>query len=104
MNSTGIPTSFQLLGHTITVRVIPKSKWRHGKKAIGIWLPDKLTIHILHDPIESNLKAVFCHELTHAILDCFNSKLSHDEAFVDNFGSLLAQALVTFSFEKAAQK
>lgn len=97
--STGIPKSFQLLGHTITVRVIPRSKWRHGKSVVGMWIPDKLRIDLLADPIETQLQATFCHELTHALLDMMNHKLSSDEVFVDNLGALLQQALTTFKTE-----
>ena len=56
--ATGIPKEFQLLGHTIKVRVIPRSKWRHGKGNVGIWMPDKLRIDLLADPIETQLQAV----------------------------------------------
>lgn len=97
--ATGIPKSFQLLGHTINVRVIPRSKWRHGKNVVGIWIPDKLRIDLLADPIETQLQATFCHELTHALLDMMNHDLSHDEVFVDNLGALLQQALTTFKTE-----
>lgn len=97
--STGIPKSFQLLGHTITVRVMPRSKWRHGKNVVGMWIPDKLRIDLLADPIETQLQATFCHELTHALLDMMNHKLSNDEVFVDNLGALLQQALTTFKTE-----
>ncbi len=97
--STGIPKSFQLLGHTINVRIIPRSKWRHGKSVVGMWIPDKLRIDLLADPIESQLQATFCHELTHALLDSMNHELSHDEVFVDNLGALLQQALTTFKTE-----
>jgi hypothetical protein len=98
--ATGIPTSFQLLGHTITVRVISRSKWRHGKNVVGMWMPDKLRIDLLSDPIETQLQATFCHELTHAMLDMMNHELSHDEVFVDNLGALLMQALITFDFNQ----
>lgn len=97
--ATGIPKSFQLLGHTINVRVIPRSKWRHGKNVVGIWIPDKLRIDLLSDPIETQLQATFCHELTHALLDMMNHELSHNEVFVDNLGGLLMQALTTFKTE-----
>lgn len=97
--ATGIPKEFQLLGHTIKVRVIPRSKWRHGKGNVGIWIPDKLRIDLLADPIETQLQATFCHELCHALLDMMNHDLSHDEAFVDNLGALLQQALTTFRTE-----
>ena len=97
--ATGIPARFQLHGHVITVRIIPRSRWRHGKNTVGIWLPDKLRIELLHDPIETQLQQVFCHELTHALLDQMNHELSHNEVFVDNFSALLQQALTTFDFK-----
>ena len=98
-NQTGIPKQFQLLGHTIKVRVIPRSRWRHGKGTVGVWIPDKLRIDLLSDPIETQLQACFTHELVHALLDHMNHELSHDEVFVDNLGGLLQQALTTFEFK-----
>lgn len=98
--ATGIPARFQLLGHTITVRVVPRSRWRHGKQIVGIWMPDRLRIDLLADPIGTQLQATFCHELTHALLDMMNHELSGDEKFVDNLGALLQQALTSFEFDK----
>jgi hypothetical protein len=97
--SSGIPKEFQLLAHTIKVRVIPRSKWRHGKNVVGMWMPDKLRIDLIADPIETQLQATFCHELCHALLDMMNHNLSRDEVFVDNLGALLQQALTTFKTE-----
>jgi hypothetical protein len=97
---TGIPSSFQLLGHRITVRVLPRSKWPHGKDVLGIWEPDKLRIDILNDQVGTAVQATFTHELCHALLDMMNHELSHDETFVDNLGALLMQALTTFDFNK----
>jgi hypothetical protein len=96
MRRAGIPKRFQLLGHVITVRILPKSKWRHGKGVVGMWEPEKLRIDLLANPIESQIQAVFTHELTHALLDHMSHELSHDEVFVDQLGLLLQQALTTF--------
>lgn len=101
--ATGIPARFQLLGHTINVRVIPRSKWRHGKGVVGVWIPDRLRIDLLSDPLETQLQATFCHELVHALLDMMNHELSHDETFVDNLAALLMQALVTFEFHRPSR-
>lgn len=98
--ATGIPSSFQLHGHTIRVRVLPRSKWPHGKGVVGLWDPEKLRIDLLNNQIETQLQATFTHELVHALLDQMNHELSHDEVFVDNLGALLQQALTTFSFDK----
>lgn len=100
---TGIPTRFQLLGHTITVKVIPKSRWRH-KGCVGIWMPDKLRIDLLSNSEVTVLQQVFTHELTHAMLDMISHDLSADERFVDQLGHLLQQALTTFEFDDARTK
>lgn len=95
MKRTGIPKRFQLLGHVITVRVVPKSRWRH-KGAVGIWEPDKLRISIVSGQPMTAMQQTFCHELTHAMLDMISHDLSRSEQFVDQLGHLLQQALTTF--------
>lgn len=95
MKRAGIPKRFQLLGHVITVRIVPKSRWRH-KDAVGIWEPDKLRISILGGQPMTALGQCFCHELTHAMLDMMSHKLSRDEQFVDQYAHLLHNALTTF--------
>ena len=40
----------------------------------------------------------FFHELVHALLNTMNHELAKDEAFVEIFGQLLRQALVTMEF------
>lgn len=46
--------------------------------------------------VRSQAEKVFCHELVHSILDAMSEEeLSKNEKFVDNFGSLLHQALST---------
>jgi len=92
---TGIPKRFQLLGHVIQVRVVPKSRWRH-KGAVGIWEPDKLRISILAGQPITALQQTFCHEWGHAMLCLMSHPLEHDEQFVDQLGHLLQQALTTF--------
>jgi hypothetical protein len=92
---TGIPKSFKLLGHNITVRVIPRSRWKH-KDCVGIWIPDRLRIEILGGQPVTSLQQTFCHEWTHAMLDMMAHPLSRDEQFVDQLGHLLQQSLTTF--------
>jgi hypothetical protein len=96
VSRTGIPKRFQLLGHVIQVRILPRSKWRHGKGVVGMWEPEKLRIDLLSNPIDTQLQTVFTHELVHAMLDHMSHELSHDEVFVDQLGHLLQQALTTF--------
>lgn len=99
----GIPSSFKLVGHKITVKVIPKSRWRR-KSCVGIWLPNQLRIELLDSGEASVVQHTFCHELTHAILDCMGHDLSQNEQFVDTLGALLQQALTTFEFENGRTK
>jgi hypothetical protein len=92
----GIPAHFQLAGHTIKVKVIPPSKWRHGKNCVGMWLPDKYEIHIVSSCKGTNRQQVWAHEAIHAMLDIAgHDDLSRDEQFVDRIGHLLQQMLTT---------
>ena len=100
---SGIPHRLQLMGHTITVKVIPKSRWRR-KSCVGIWMPHKLRIELLDDGEQTVVQHTFCHELTHAMLDMISHELSRDEKFVDQLGALLQQALTTFEFDDARTK
>lgn len=92
----GIPVAFNVHGHKVTVRIVPPSRWRHSKAAVGIYDPNRHRIDLRSDQGETELQQTFCHELVHCLLDEMNHKLSHDELFVDGLGSLLAQALSTF--------
>ena len=93
----GIPRRFKIHGHEVVVSIIPPTKWPHPKTAVGMWDPNRHTIDLRNDLGETELQQVFCHELVHCLLDSFNHKLSRDEVFVDNLGTVLAQALATFS-------
>ena len=97
MRNDGIPRSFQLAGHTIKVRVISAAKWKHGDNCLAIWLPDDYAIDICGNLEGTNRQQVFCHELTHALLDVAgHQSLSEDEDLVDRLGHLLQQALTSF--------
>ena len=93
----GIPRRFKIHGHEVVVSIIPTPKWPHPKTAVGMWDPNRHTIDLRNDLGETELQQVFCHELVHCLLDAFNHKLSRDEVFVDNLGTVLAQALATFN-------
>ena len=96
-----IPKSFQLMGHTITVRVVSQKDWEAlGDKyedlddAVGFWIPaDDLIVIKKQTPAMTY--HTWCHELMHAITYYINSPLTNDEVFIDNAGGLLAQALST---------
>jgi len=94
--SDGIPAHFQLAGHTIKVKVISPSKWRHGKNCVGMFLPDKYEIHIISTCKGTNRQQVWAHEAVHALLTIAgHDDLSNDEALVDRLGHLLQQMLST---------
>jgi hypothetical protein len=96
-----IPKTVQLLGHTITVRVVTRRDWEDladkyedMEDSLGFWIADDNLIVLKRQP-RSLIWHTYCHELMHAILYYANSPLTHDEAFVDITGALLAQALDT---------
>lgn len=93
----GIPRSFSIHAHKIKVSIVPKSRWRHGMNAIGIWEPHKLKISLRGDQPDTVISATFVHELVHASLDSLNDKLSYNEKWVDNYAQVLHQILVSFS-------
>ena len=96
MREDGIPARFQLAGHTIKVKVITPSKWRHGKNCVGMWLPQKNEIHILSSCKGTYRQQVWAHEAIHAILEMAGlDELSSREDKVDLLGHLLQQMLTT---------
>lgn len=96
----GIPRAFQLHGHIITVRILPLSRWPHTKGAVGIWDPSLNRIDLRGDQPDTALQQTLCHEIVHSIMSAMNHRLNDDEVFVDNFGSLLAQALSSFTYRR----
>ncbi len=93
----GIPRRFQIHGHQVTVRIIQLSRWRHPKAAVGIYDPNRHRIDLRGDLGDTEIGQVFCHELSHCLLSEMNHPLNDCEVFVDNLGSLLHQALQTFT-------
>lgn len=95
-----IPKKVQLLGHTIRVSVVSKRVWDElcedydMDDAVGFWRIEDHAIVLLRQP-KSKLLHTFMHELTHAILDMMDDKLSANEKWVDRFSGLLAQAMDT---------
>lgn len=87
-----IPITVPLLGHRITVTIIPAADWPHGE-TVGMWEPAKNAISLHADLSRTALEQTYLHELTHAALDQMAHRLSKNEAFVDQFASLLHQAL-----------
>jgi hypothetical protein len=92
----GIPRRFKMHGHEITVRILPLSRWPHTKGALGLYDPKLHRIDVRSDQPDTAIQQTFCHEFVHAVLGQMDHKLYADEVFVDNFGSLLHQALSSF--------
>jgi len=97
-----VPKQFSLLGHTITVRIVPKRDWDAlldecedmEEGDLGYWIPADNLIVLLRQP-KSQLLHTFYHELMHAVLYYMNSDMWTDEIFVDNAAGLFAQAMDT---------
>lgn len=88
-----LPGVLPLMGHIIPVTLYSADEWPHGDDYIGIWDPNRLAIDLNAEVDGTKLEQVFFHELTHAVLDVMNHRLSRNEAFVDQFASLLHQAI-----------
>jgi Zn-dependent peptidase ImmA (M78 family) len=94
----GIPKKFRLATHSVTVKLVPKSRWKHGR-CIGLWNPQKLQIDVLSSQPASMQKHTFVHELLHACCDAGGEtlqRLSRDEAAIDELALLLTHCLETF--------
>lgn len=96
-----IPKSFQIMAHTITVRVVKKKDWEaltdkyeELEDSVAWWIAADNLIVILKQSHTQMLHS-FYHELSHAVLYYMNSPLTHDENFVDQMGGLLAQVMDT---------
>ena len=86
-----IPKSFNLMGHTITVKRVKEKDWSDDD-AVGFWNSQNSTISVLDGLGDDKTQQIFCHELVHAILsNMAEDDLNNNEKFVDVFGSLLQQ-------------
>ena len=93
-----IPTSFQILNHTITVVI--DNEYCRINECFGVFLLNENKI-VLADRYKTKktwrkypkeiLLHTFYHELTHCILYYMNHKLWNNEKFVDQFAGLIAQ-------------
>ena len=91
-----IPSSFKIMAHTITVRVIPKGEWKYDD-AVGFWDPEKNEILLLKQS-RTQLRHTFWHEVMHAVLDMMSHKQSRDEVFVDQVSGLIYQVMDTAEY------
>lgn len=86
-----IPKSFKVMGHTVTVKRIPPSRWKAGKQCAGWFDPKTLTIAICTGGAQTTQEQTFWHEVTHVIFFALNNPLYENEELVDQIGGLLHQ-------------
>ena len=96
------PAEFHILGHTVQIDVIAPKDWPHGESCVGVWNPAENQISLVEQH-ESGMVHAFCHELVHCTLGFMGHRLYSNEVFVDQFGGLLAQILMTLQ-EKPRKK
>jgi len=97
-----IPSSFQLMGQTITVEFDPNLIFEDDARGIAKFRQNKIILVSKDNEKRpaTQIEQAFCHELVHWILEKMNEmKLCDDEKFVEVFGSLLHQALSTGTFK-----
>lgn len=99
-----IPSAVPMLGHRITVEVIPLDQWQNGDEAVGLWIPTQHVIHIRGDLPDSLQYHTLLHEMLHAALDMMNHKLARNEEFVDQLAGLLSQALTGAEYQKPKRR
>jgi hypothetical protein len=90
-----IPSGFQIMGHKVHVKRIPKTKWKAGKECSGFFDPSNMTIAICSGFGATTQEQTFWHEVTHAIFYCLASEEYDDEKHVDQVGGLLHQIFTT---------
>lgn len=88
-----IPTSFKVLGHTISVLVVPSTEWEHSECG-AYFSPESNRICVRKHSLDSMDNHAFWHEVVHAIFHFLNREtLYTDELLVDNIGAVLAQIM-----------
>lgn len=99
-----IPSSFKLLGKTITVQYDNDLRYRENCSGEARYRTN--TIHLQPSsgswPVtQESTEHTFLHELTHHILQAQGkTDLRNDEEFVDLFSGLLHQALTTMEYKQ----
>ena len=104
-----IPSSFKLLGHTITVEEELTGMYEKGRYGCSGFETKFIRITPKgpqHPVTETSIEHTFLHELVHHILYYSDlaadvksgARLCDQEAFVDLFAGLLHQALTTMEY------
>lgn len=93
-----IPKSYKLLGHTVTVHVVPEEDWKH-QDCVGLYEPHRHRILIRGDLTDSLKLHTLYHEMVHSWLTALGHELNDDEKFVDMLGGMMHQAMTTAKFK-----
>jgi hypothetical protein len=91
-----IPSSFRLMGHTITVELVPPIKWKHPD-CIGLFNPQSMSIQVRKGRTSVVEQAVL-HEAVHAMFYVLSDDDYEDEQKVDGLAGLMHQALTSIKF------
>lgn len=95
MRKSGIPSQFKMAGHTVKIKIVPKSKWKH-KGALATFSPERYEIQIPWGAKGTDAQQRACHEFFHLLFYCAGRMdLYEDEPLVDVCGHLLQQALAS---------
>ena len=106
-----IPSSFELLGKTITVKFEPNLYHQEEKHGLASYRRDEIILQPKCDGIDftqANVEETFFHELVHHICYYAGNVIKHklgdeylhkNEAFVELFSALLHQAFITFKYD-----
>jgi hypothetical protein len=89
-----IPATFRIYGTEWAVRILPRTEWKDGEDCVGITDFPNHEIRLLRGKRDA-MEHVLLHEVMHVILAAMGSKLSTNEAFVDQSAGLLHQVLTT---------
>lgn len=98
-----IPKQFRIFAHTITVEVVPKSRWKsvvadvteqEDDDCVGLFSSERNAIYVLKQSKSQTMHSLW-HEITHAILYYLNHKLYSNEQFVDTVAGCICQVMET---------
>lgn len=100
-----IPTSFQLAGYTITVKLVTEAGMAAAAKdtdCYGLFDPDGMVIYLIKPSRKLKTAVVlqtFWHEAFHALLWVAAHPLWKNEAHVNQCGNLMHQLISTAKFK-----
>jgi len=96
-----IPKKFNVMGHTMTVNIIPDTEWLVlglDDAHVGYFEEATLKVYIRGDRAESAMEQIFWHEALHCILHFMGHPLNNDETFVDVMSGVFHQILITSEY------